>query len=34
VLTPVNATIPTCTDGMQNGGETAIDCGGPDCSPC
>ncbi len=25
---------PTCNDGIQNGNETGIDCGGPDCSPC
>ncbi|MBS3131944.1 hypothetical protein J4212_05925 [Candidatus Woesearchaeota archaeon] len=25
--------VPTCFDGVQNGGETAIDCGGP-CQPC
>ncbi|MEM6318543.1 MAG: T9SS type A sorting domain-containing protein [Bacteroidota bacterium] len=24
---------PTCTDGIQNGNETGVDCGG-DCSPC
>jgi len=24
---------PTCSDGIQNQGETGIDCGGP-CSPC
>lgn len=24
---------PTCTDGIQNGDETGIDCGG-DCDPC
>jgi hypothetical protein len=24
----------TCNDGIKNGGETAIDCGGPDCPPC
>jgi len=24
---------PTCTDGIQNGNETGIDCGG-DCKPC
>ncbi len=24
---------PTCTDGIQNQGETGIDCGGP-CAPC
>lgn len=23
-----------CGDGMQNGAETAIDCGGPDCMAC
>jgi hypothetical protein len=34
VLTPVNQVIPTCTDGVKNGGETALDCGGPDCAPC
>ncbi|MEO0733420.1 MAG: GEVED domain-containing protein, partial [Bacteroidota bacterium] len=25
---------PTCSDGIQNGNETGIDCGGPDCSAC
>lgn len=25
---------PTCTDGIQNGGETGVDCGGPSCAPC
>jgi hypothetical protein len=25
--------IPTCEDGIQNGGETETDCGGP-CKPC
>jgi hypothetical protein len=25
---------PTCNDGIQNGDETGIDCGGPDCDPC
>lgn len=25
---------PTCTDGIQNGGETGIDCGGCNCGPC
>lgn len=24
----------TCTDGILNGEETGIDCGGPDCLPC
>ena len=26
-------TTPTCNDGIQNQGETGIDCGGP-CAPC
>ena len=25
---------PTCNDGIQNGNETGVDCGGPDCPPC
>jgi len=25
---------PTCSDGVQNGSETGVDCGGPDCAPC
>ncbi len=25
---------PTCTDGIQNGDETGIDCGGSSCQPC
>ncbi len=25
---------PTCTDGIQNGDETGIDCGGASCAPC
>lgn len=25
---------PTCDDGVQNGNETGVDCGGPDCAPC
>lgn len=24
----------TCTDGIMNGEETGVDCGGPDCEPC
>ncbi|WP_104735033.1 M43 family zinc metalloprotease [Hanstruepera ponticola] len=27
-------TTPTCSDGIQNGNETGVDCGGPDCAPC
>ena len=25
---------PTCTDGMKDGKETDVDCGGPSCAPC
>ncbi len=25
---------PTCSDGIQNGNETGVDCGGPDCLEC
>ena len=25
---------PTCTDGIQNGDETGVDCGGTTCGPC
>lgn len=25
---------PSCTDGIKNGKETGVDCGGPDCPPC
>ncbi len=25
---------PTCSDGVQNGDETGIDCGGSNCAPC
>lgn len=27
-------TQETCTDGIMNGEETGVDCGGPDCAPC
>lgn len=26
--------IHSCDDGIQNGEETGVDCGGPDCDPC
>ncbi|MDB2587676.1 DUF5011 domain-containing protein [Flavobacteriaceae bacterium] len=26
--------LPTCDDGIQNNGETGVDCGGPNCAPC
>jgi len=29
-----SATTPTCSDGIQNGDETGVDCGGSSCSPC
>ncbi|NNK80649.1 MAG: T9SS type A sorting domain-containing protein, partial [Flavobacteriales bacterium] len=29
-----NSCIGTCDDGVQNGEETGIDCGGPDCPEC
>jgi hypothetical protein len=25
---------PTCSDGIKNGNETGVDCGGPDCPRC
>ncbi len=27
-------TTPTCSDGIQNGDETGVDCGGSSCAPC
>ncbi len=27
-------TEATCNDGVQNGSETGVDCGGPDCNAC
>ncbi|MEW7280637.1 GEVED domain-containing protein [Aquimarina sp. 2201CG1-2-11] len=30
IVTPT----PTCTDNIQNGNETGVDCGGPTCPPC
>ncbi|WP_081077670.1 YncE family protein [Burkholderia stagnalis] len=34
VVTPFVPPAPTCTDNMQNGQETDIDCGGPACPKC
>jgi len=31
--TPPPPPVPTCSDGIQNQGETGVDCGGP-CAPC
>ncbi len=32
--TPVPEPVATCNDGVQNQGETGVDCGGPNCQPC
>lgn len=32
--TPPPPPTPTCDDGIQNGDETGVDCGGPDCDAC
>jgi hypothetical protein len=29
-----DAPMPSCTDGIQNGDETGVDCGGATCAPC
>ena len=29
-----NASMEHCYNGSQDGGETGMDCGGPDCEPC
>jgi len=34
VVIEVNASLPTCSDGIMNGEETGVDCGGPDCPEC
>ncbi len=31
---PKRCQLPTCSDCVQNGTETDIDCGGPSCAPC
>ena len=33
-FTTTGCVVPTCEDGVQNGGETGVDCGGPDCPDC
>lgn len=30
----VTQPVPTCTDGVRDGEESDIDCGGPSCAPC
>lgn len=32
--TCVNNSCISCSDGVKNGGETGVDCGGADCAPC
>ncbi|MDC0717558.1 DUF4215 domain-containing protein [Nannocystis bainbridge] len=29
-----DCTVATCDDGQENGDETGVDCGGPDCDAC
>jgi hypothetical protein len=31
---PPAASGPTCSDGIKNGSETGVDCGGPNCPRC
>ncbi len=33
-ITNGNTPTPTCADGVQNGDETGVDCGGSSCTPC
>lgn len=33
-LQAAGGSAPTCSDGVQNGQETGVDCGGPSCPPC
>ncbi|NET32067.1 MAG: hypothetical protein F6K19_08695 [Cyanothece sp. SIO1E1] len=30
----IECSLPACDDGLFNGQETGVDCGGPDCIPC
>jgi hypothetical protein len=32
--TTTTTPAPTCRDGLRNGGESDVDCGGPDCARC
>ncbi|MEZ5042664.1 MAG: zinc-dependent metalloprotease [Saprospiraceae bacterium] len=34
INTCTGGSIPTCNDGIQNGQETGVDCGGPTCPSC
>ncbi len=33
-FTTTGCVVPSCDDGLQNGDETGVDCGGPDCPDC
>ena len=33
-ITAIKQTAATCSDGIMNGDETGVDCGGTSCSPC
>ena len=33
-IVTVNGAPPNCSDGIQNGDETGVDCGGSNCLPC
>ncbi len=32
--TMASCPVPPCQNGVQDGNETGVDCGGPDCDPC
>ncbi|WP_248722287.1 T9SS type A sorting domain-containing protein [Seonamhaeicola sp. ML3] len=34
IVVTASAATPTCSDGIQNGDETGVDCGGSSCAPC
>jgi cysteine-rich repeat protein len=33
-ITTEGTCVPTCSDGIQNQGESSVDCGGPNCPAC
>ena len=34
IVNETTLSVPTCSDGIQNGDETGVDCGGSSCAPC
>jgi len=34
VFMPPPPVEPRCDDGLRNGDESHVDCGGPECDPC